>query len=194
MLNTLRSCGLDKVEKNLLRKHLQPRDVLIALTFSSILGGNTVLVIFVLHVPKPFLRMIYHHIFHELLQMLQTTCNFPAILKSFWINSCLSGRLRHATWHLPGQDDDIGCKDRFSFTLAIWLGRSSSRSWFTVGIPDSMGSLEGTLLQSFVPTGFVCGDRDDIGKVLFTSIPLRTARVSFSWSTESLENSLHAIH
>lgn len=35
MLNTLRSCGLDKVEKNLLRKHLQPRDVLIALTFSS---------------------------------------------------------------------------------------------------------------------------------------------------------------
>lgn len=50
MLNTLRSCGLDKVEKNLLRKHLQPRDVLIALTFSSVLGENRV--IFFLHAPK----------------------------------------------------------------------------------------------------------------------------------------------
>ncbi|CAE6973591.1 unnamed protein product, partial [Symbiodinium sp. CCMP2456] len=39
MLNTLRSCGLDKVEKNLLRKHLQPRDILIALTFSSMAPG-----------------------------------------------------------------------------------------------------------------------------------------------------------
>ena len=41
MLNTLRSCGLDKVEKNLLRKHLQPRDVLIALTFSSMPPGTS---------------------------------------------------------------------------------------------------------------------------------------------------------
>eukprot|EP00929_Paragymnodinium_shiwhaense_P017853 TRINITY_DN12766_c0_g2_i1.p1 TRINITY_DN12766_c0_g2~~TRINITY_DN12766_c0_g2_i1.p1 ORF type:complete len:3238 (-),score=874.93 TRINITY_DN12766_c0_g2_i1:313-10026(-) len=41
MLNTLRNCGLDKVERNLLRKHLQPRDVLIALTFSSMLPGTS---------------------------------------------------------------------------------------------------------------------------------------------------------
>lgn len=41
MLNTLRNCGLDKFEKNLLRKHLKPRDVLIALTFSSMpLGAS----------------------------------------------------------------------------------------------------------------------------------------------------------
>ncbi|CAE8737426.1 unnamed protein product, partial [Polarella glacialis] len=39
MLNTLRNCGLDKVEKNLLRKHLQARDVLIALAFSSMAPG-----------------------------------------------------------------------------------------------------------------------------------------------------------
>ncbi|CAK0840853.1 unnamed protein product [Prorocentrum cordatum] len=39
MLNTLRGCGLDKVEKNLLRKHLQPRDILIALAFSSMPTG-----------------------------------------------------------------------------------------------------------------------------------------------------------
>eukprot|EP00971_Amphidinium_carterae_P172200 3414068-Amphidinium_carterae.1 len=39
MVNTLRTCGLDQVEKNLLRKHLQPRDLLIALTFSSMPVG-----------------------------------------------------------------------------------------------------------------------------------------------------------
>jgi hypothetical protein len=39
ILNTLRNCGLDKAERNLLRKHLQPRDVLIALTFSSMAPG-----------------------------------------------------------------------------------------------------------------------------------------------------------
>lgn len=39
MLNTLRNCGVDKIEKNLLRRHLQPRDLLIALTFSSMAPG-----------------------------------------------------------------------------------------------------------------------------------------------------------
>lgn len=119
---------------------------------------------------------------------------FNELLQTLEILLVLTSLLRHATWHLSGQDDDIGCKNRFSSTVAFWLGGSSSRSWFTVGIPDSMGSLEGTLLQSFIPAGFVSGYGDDIGKVLFTSIPLRAARVSFSWSTESLENSFHAIH
>lgn len=80
---------------------------------------------------------------------------FNELLQTLEILLVLTSLLRHATWHLSGQDDDIGCKNRFSSTVAFWLGGSSSRSWFTVGIPDSMGSLEGTLLQSFIPAGFV---------------------------------------
>ena len=56
------------------------------------------------------------------------------------------------------------------------------------------GALRGALLQSILPSRHVCGDRHNTGKVVFAAVPLCTTRVSFPWTAESLEDSLHAIH